>query len=308
MSGRRPSESALDRLLAGSPSLAPLAAMLARAAASSAPVLVLGQPGTGRTALARALHAGSTRALRPLVEVDPAGIPTSLFESELFGHAAGAFTGAVAAHVGRVAAAEGGTLLLDPIEELPLAAQPKLLRLLAESRYAPLGGRERQADVRFLAVGPGDLAERVARGRFRRDLFHRLEVLRVELPPLVARRGDLPALAAAMLDDLGERFGRPGLRLAPEALAWMGRHAWPGNLRELRNVLERAVVMSEGDEIAPPPPAGVEGAAPRPLVELEHAEIRRALAYTRGRQGEAAALLGISRKALWAKRRRLGIP
>ncbi|QQR75438.1 MAG: sigma-54-dependent Fis family transcriptional regulator [Holophagales bacterium] len=305
MSGR---VDALDRLVAGSPSLAAQRSALLRAASSSAPVLILGQPGTGRTSLARALHAASPRGTKPLVEVDPAGIPAALFESELFGHRAGAFTGAVETRTGRVSAAERGSLLLDPIEELPLAVQPKLLRLLAEHLFAPLGGAERTADVRFLAVGPHDLVERVERGSFRRDLYHRLEVLRIELPALAERGADLPALAAAILGDLGERFGRPGLHLAATSLAWMTRYAWPGNLRELRNLLEREVVLADGTEIAPQAPVDARHAPPRALAVLEREAILRALAHTRGRQGEAAGLLGISRKALWAKRRRLGIP
>lgn len=297
----------LARLLAATPSLLPLAPALARAAAASAPVLVLGPAGSGRSTLARALHAASPRARRPLVEVDPGAFPAPLFESELFGHQPGAFTGAVRAQPGRVAAAEGGTLLLDPIESLPLNAQAKLLRLLAERRYAPLGGAEREADVRFLAVGPDDLGDRLARGAFRADLYYRLEVLTFRLPALAERPGDLEPLAAALLADLALRLGRGALRLAPESLAWMREYPWPGNARELRNRLERAVVLGSGEEVAPARPAGA-GERPRPLAEVEAEALRAALAWTRGHQGEAARLLGISRKALWAKRRRYGLP
>jgi len=297
----------LARLLAATPSLLPLAPALARAAAALAPVLVLGPAGSGRSTLARALHAASPRARRPLVEVDPGAFPAALFESELFGHQPGAFTGAVRAQPGRVAAAEGGTLLLDPIESLPLNAQAKLLRLLAERRYAPLGGAEREADVRFLAVGPDDLGDRLARGAFRADLYYRLEVLTFRLPALAERPGDLEPLAAALLADLALRLGRGALRLAPESLAWMREYPWPGNVRELRNRLERAVVLGTGEEVAPARPAGA-GERPRPLAEVEAEALRAALAWTRGHQGEAARLLGISRKALWAKRRRYGLP
>jgi DNA-binding NtrC family response regulator len=266
--------------------------------------------------VARALHRAGPRRGGPLVEVDAAALPTPLFEGELFGWRAGAFTGADESRDGRVARAAGGSLLLDHIEELPLAVQPKLLRLLAEHRYAPLGGVETEADVRFIATGPDDLAERVERGAFRADLYYRLGVLSFRLPPLRERRAELPALAAALTADLADRFGLAAPPLAAEALGWMERYGWPGNLTELRNVLERALVMggrprgSSGDPppLAPEPPAAGVEQPPRSLAETERAEILRALAYTRGHQGRAAALLGVSRKALWEKRRRHGIP
>ncbi|HEX6863643.1 MAG TPA: sigma 54-interacting transcriptional regulator, partial [Thermoanaerobaculia bacterium] len=228
-----------------------------------------------------------------------------------FGYRAGAFTGAEQASAGRAGRAEGGTLVLDHVEELPLATQPKLLRLVAERRYAPLGGVERTADLRFLAIGSEDLPVRVARETFRPDLFYRLEVLAFLLPPLRERRRDLPAILDHLLADLAVRFGRPGLELAPGARAWMLDHSWPGNLRQLRNVLERGLILAglAGDApIDPPPPEGTPEGRPRPLLEVEKEMIRNALAYTRGHQGQAAGLLGISRKALWEKRKRYGIP
>ncbi len=271
-------------------------------------MLVVGEPGSGRSTLARTIHAASARSGGPLVEVDPGSLPTSLLESELFGYRRGAFTGAETSRPGRVARAAGGTLLLDHVEELPLASQAKLLRLVAEGVYAPLGGAEARADVRFLAVGSEDLPRRVASGAFREDLFYRLEVLTFRLPPLCERTEDLPALIDRLLADLAERFGRPGLTLAPEAREWMYRHPWPGNLRQVRNTLERALVLAGGARpLEPEPPAGGEE-RPRTLEAVEAAEIRRALAYARGHQAEAARLLGISRKALWAKRKRHGIP
>ncbi len=297
----------LAALVEASPSLASTLHGAQRAAESEAGVLILGEPGTGRSTLARALHDASPRAARPLVEVDAAGIPTTLFESELFGYRAGAFTGAAEARPGRVAGASGGSLLLDHVEEIPLAVQPKLLRLLSEGRYAPLGGDEVQADVRFLAVGADDLAERVARGSFREDLYYRLEVVTFRLPPLRERRADIPQLIDFFLADLTERLGRPELRLAENARGWMEEHTWPGNLREMRNVLERAVVMAEGGELDPVARA-IADERPRLLTEVERDEIVRALAYTRGHQGKAAELLGISRKTLWEKRKRYGIP
>ena len=298
----------LARVLAGQPGLGARLGAFERAAASDAPLLIVGEPGSGRSTLARALHAASGRAGGPLVEVDPGSLPTTLFESELFGYRRGAFTGAEVSRSGRVERATGGTLLLDHVEELPLASQAKLLRLVAEKVYAPLGGREEQADVRFLAVGSEDLPRRVASGAFREDLYYRLEVLAFRVPPLRERPEDLPGLIDHLLADLAERFGRPDLALAPGARDWMIRHPWPGNARQVRNTLERALVLASGKApLDPEPPAGAEE-RPRPLDEVEAQEIRRALAYTRGHQTEAARLLGISRKALWAKRKRHGIP
>ena len=297
----------LDALLNASPSLAETLRGARRAAESEAAVLILGEPGSGRSSLARALHDASERAGGPLVEVDAAGIPTTLFESELFGYEPGAFTGASTPRPGRVAGARGGSLILDHVEEIPLDVQPKLLRLLAEGLYAPLGGTEVEADVRFLTVGADDLPERVRGGGFREDLYYRLEVVTFRLPPLRERRDDLPTLIDFFLDDLTERLGKPGLRLSERARAWMCDHSWPGNLRELRNVLERAVVLASGPELDPVARATVE-ARPKPLEEVEREEILKALAYTRGHQGKAADLLGISRKTLWEKRTRYGIP
>ena len=298
----------LARLLQDSPALAESLRGVERAAASEAPVLILGEPGSGRSTLARALHGASPRAAGPLVEVDPGSVPSTLFESEFFGYRAGAFTGAERAAEGRVARAEGGTLVLDHVEELPLPSQPKLLRLVAERRYAPLSGTETAADVRFVAIGSEDLPRRVARETFRPDLFYRLEVLAFRLPPLRERRADLPAIVHHLLADLGERFGVRGPVLAERARDWILDHPWPGNLRQLRNTLERGMILAEGGPVDPPQPEGVMETRPRPLLEVEKEQIRNALAYTRGHQGRAAELLGISRKALWEKRRRYGIP
>lgn len=298
----------LSRLARDFPVLSESLRGVERAAATDAPVLILGEAGTGRSTLARAIHDASPRSAGPLVEVDAGAIPSTLFESELFGYRAGAFTGAERPSDGRVGRAEAGTLLLDHVEELPLATQPKLLRLVAERRYAPLGDVERTADLRFLAIGSEDLPVRVARETFRPDLFYRLEVLAFLLPPLRERRRDLPAVLDHLLADLAVRFGRPNLQLAPSARAWMLDHPWPGNLRQLRNVLERGLILAGDGPIDPPPPEGTAELKPRPLLEVEKEMIRNALAYTRGHQGKAADLLGISRKALWEKRKRYGIP
>ncbi len=209
---------------------------------------------------------------------------------------------------GRVERAEGGTLVLDHVGELPLASQPKLLRLIAERVYSPLGGEERRADLRFVSLAEEDLEARTRRGAFRQDLYFRLAVLAFRLPPLRERRDELPSIVSELLADLAQRFGRSSLAVSGEAWSWFGDYSWPGNVRELRNTLERALIHSDDDELRPEPPAAVDGERPRPLRELEEEALRRALAYTRGRQGEAARLLGISRKALWEKRKRFGIP
>lgn len=285
----------------------PVAPWLSRAAASEAPVLILGQAGTGRSTLARTLHAASPRARGPLVELDCGAVPAELFESELFGHERGAFTGADRAVPGRVAQAEHGTLVLDRVESLPHNVQPKLLRLLAEKCYAPLAGKQRTANVRFIAIGEEDLPERVEKGTFRTDLYFRLEVLSLRLPPLNQRRAEIPDLVASMVSDLAARIGLATPLLAAESLAWMTAYSWPGNFRQLRNLLERALILDPRGPLVLPRPDHSTEAKPQSLAELEAEAIRRTLAYTRGHQGKAAEILGISRKALWEKRKRYGI-
>lgn len=281
-----------------------------RAAESDAPILIVGEAGSGRSTLARALHLASPRAAERLVEFDAIGVPESLFEAELFGVEAGAFTGALRSTEGRIALADRGSLVLDRVDQIPLALQGKLLRLLAARVYSPLGGRDLSADVRFLAIGAPDLSERADRGAFRTDLLFRLDVLRFGLPPLRERRGDLLRLAEGMLADLAARLVRAPPSLSSSSKEWMLDYAWPGNLRELRNRLERALVLAKSDGALelPRPEVATEIARPRSLARVEDEEIRRALAYTRGHQGHAAEILGISRKALWEKRKRLGIP
>jgi DNA-binding NtrC family response regulator len=278
-----------------------------RAARSEAPILFVGEPGTGRSALARRAHALSAVAAGPFVEFDPNTVPVELFESELFGHTAGAFTGADRAQAGRAERADGGSLVLDHVEDTPAAAQPKLLRLLSEGVYAPLGGPERAARLRCLAIADADLLARVEAKRFRRDLYYRLEVLAFRVPALRERRADLPGVVEALFEDLKARLGRPQAGLTEESREWMARHDWPGNLRELRNTLERALLLAEVDTISIAAPREW-GERPPSLEDVEREAIRRALAHTHGRQTLAAQILGISRKSLWEKRRRYGLP
>ncbi len=299
---------ALEAFATARPSLEPLLRQIERAAESEAPVLLLGEPGTGRSSLGRAIHAISRRADGPLVEVDVAALPSTLFESEFFGFRKGAFTGATRSAAGRVARANGGTLLLDHVEELPLASQPKLLRLLAERQYDPVGGRERRADVRFVAIGAADLADRVAQGLFRADLYYRLDVVTFVVPALADSATDLPSLFEYFLDDLARRSGRPRLRLSDRALRWMAQYSWPGNLRQLRNVLERELVARPRATVLDPEPPFDASERPASLAEVERRQILAVLRFTRGHQGEAARILGISRKTLWDKRKRYDIP
>ncbi|HVR28724.1 MAG TPA: sigma 54-interacting transcriptional regulator [Thermoanaerobaculia bacterium] len=297
----------LERLVGSSAVMARALRGAERAAQSDSAILIVGEPGSGRTSLARSLHEANDTRTGRLVEVDVGTIPSTLFESELFGYRAGAFSGASRDYTGRVGRANGGTLLLDHVEELPLQTQPKLLRLLAEGIYTPLGGRDMRADTRVIAIASNELPERIRRQLFREDLFYRLDVLSFVLPPLRRRLEDLEALVGGMLEDLRQRYQRPELELDPEALEWMRRYSWPGNLRQLRNLLERQLVLSPTERLNPEAPQDTTGQRPRRLRDAELEELRKALAYTRGHQGRAAVLLGISRKSLWEKRRRFGI-
>ncbi|WP_374658453.1 sigma-54 interaction domain-containing protein [Inhella sp.] len=237
------------QLIGRSPPFQALLGLLARVAPSRASVLLLGESGTGKELVAQALHAGSPRAARALVVVDCASLPETLFEAELFGHEKGAYTGATQARDGLVAAADGGTLFLDEVGDVPLSLQVKLLRLLETGTYRRVGSSElRHADLRVVSATHRDLPAWVAQGRFRADLFHRLATFPIALPPLRDRPGDLPLLAEALLDRLAPP-GQPAPPLAPEALALLQHHPFPGNVRELRNVLERALLLSDGPQI-----------------------------------------------------------
>jgi len=296
---------------------------------STAPVTVLitGESGTGKEVLARCIHAWSARRDASFVAVNCAAIPENLLESELFGHERGAFTGAVRRRRGLFEQADGGSLLLDEIGEMPLALQVKLLRVLEEGRIRRVGGdRDIPVDVRILAATARDLPENVARGRFREDLYYRLNVVRLVMPPLRERREDIPLLADHFLGKSADRLGRSRPRLAPEAMRVLERHAWPGNVRQLENACERAVLLAEGGLIGPqdlPPeladplaPGGLPSLTPqdegdlsvkRQVAELERVLISRALQRTGGNRSQAARLLQISYKALVYKIRNYGL-
>jgi two-component system, NtrC family, response regulator AlgB len=289
---------------------------LARQAAASEAILLLrGESGTGKTVLARAIHGWSRRAAKPFRVISCPSVPAELLESEFFGHVKGAFTGAVRDAPGRIASCEGGTLFLDEIGDLPLGLQPKLLRFVQDKEYERVGDTvTRKADVRLLAATNADLEAAVAAGRFREDLFYRLNVIPIRLPPLRERPEDLPILAEKLLAFHARRNHRPLLALTEEALAALREYAWPGNVRELSNVIERAVILCPGDRIGPdllPPRLARDEAPPRlgdpvTLEALEEHHIRRVLASARSLQ-EAAVQLGIDQATLWRKRKKYGL-
>jgi DNA-binding NtrC family response regulator len=289
---------------------------IARAAPTDATVLVRGESGTGKELVARALHAGSPRRDGPFVAVNCAAIPDGLIESELFGHEKGAFTGAANTTAGLVEAASGGTLFLDEIGELPAAAQARVLRFLQESEVRRVGStRSRRVDVRVVAATHRDLVRMIASGGFREDLYYRLHVLEIVLPPLRERGDDILALADHLLQRAATRLGRIDLVLTAEARQAIGAHHWPGNVRELDNALERAAILCDTGRItaellALDPPPGAEPVAPPASGESLEDYFRR---FVRDHEGELsetelARRLGISRKALWERRQRLRLP
>jgi DNA-binding NtrC family response regulator len=300
----------------GSAPMQALDAALRRLAGAGATVLLLGESGAGKEVAARRLHALGPRAGAPFVALNCAAIPRDLLESEVFGHERGAFTGATERRIGAAERAGEGTLLLDEVGELDPALQAKLLRLLEDRRFTRVGGaQELPLRARVVAATNADLPARVAEGRFRGDLYWRLAVVELRVPPLRERAEDLLPLAEAFLRDAATDAARPGAAFAPEALAALETHAWPGNLRELRNRIERAVLLAEDTTLGPsdlfPDRAA---AAPEPAVTLaeardaaERTHIRRVLARCEGRVGDAARMLDVSRTTLWERMRRLGI-
>jgi len=318
-----------DGILGDSPALREVFDQVALVGPTAATVLIQGESGTGKELVARALHDRSPRRRRALVSVNCASIPRELFESEFFGHVKGAFTGAVRDRAGRFQAADGGTLFLDEVGEIPLELQGKLLRVLQEGRFERVGEEAtRRTDVRVVAATNRDLGKDVEAGRFRRDLFHRLNVFPIVLPPLRERAGDIPRLAAHFLSQASQRHRRPGLRLTEPALRTLEAYAWPGNVRELQHVIERAVLLSSDsglrlDRVLPEVDGATVGhteqsphgapAAVVPEIEWRRREqenLRAALLQAGGRiygPDGAADLLGVKPTTLISRLKALGL-
>ena len=285
-------------------------------AATDATVLVLGETGTGKELIARAIHTRSRRRDAVMVKVNCAAIPASLAESELFGHEKGAFTGAIQRKPGRFALANGGTIFLDEIGELPLEVQVKLLRVLQEREFEAVGAtRATQVNVRVIAATNRDLNDAVRRGTFREDLFYRLNIFPIQVPALRERQADVPPLARHFVTDFARRMGLPSRQISVEAMRQLTAYSWPGNVRELANVLERAVILCDGPVILE---QHLGTLARQPAVassfltlrDMERQHIRRALEQTRGvlaGPNGAARLLGMRRSTVWSRMKKLGI-
>ncbi len=299
-----------------------LRALVERVAPTDATVLVTGENGTGKELVARHVHALSRRAAKPFVAVNCSAFNDNLLESEMFGHRRGAFTGAVADKKGLFEAADGGTFFMDEVGEMSPALQAKLLRVLQDGTFLPVGdGRPRKVDVRVVAATNRNLRERVAEGHFREDLYYRLKVVELHVPPLRERRDDIPLLVEFFLARLAERDGR-SKRLAPETLERLQERTWPGNVRELENDLERMWVLSGDEEVIGPEYVETEPRArsedsmvfrfqgltlPQAVAELERRMIRAALEQASGQRAAAARALGISPKVLARKMAALGL-
>jgi DNA-binding NtrC family response regulator len=308
-------------VIAQSAAMRPVLELIQRVGPSMANVLITGEHGTGKEVVARALHAISPRAARPMICVNAGSIPEALFESELFGHVRGAFTGAAADRPGRFELADQGTLLLDEIGNLPLAQQAKLLRAVESGEFERLGSpRVRQADVRLISATNSDLAAAVAAGAFREDLLFRLNTVHIHLPPLRERVDDILLLAHHFLEQHAVKYGRALPVFDASAVEALHAHRWPGNVRELQHVLERAVLLCRGDAIvaadlgleapsrlANHAPGATAGVATLNLEQNERELIRRALDSSAGNVVEAARLLGLSRSGLYRRLQRYGL-
>ena len=310
-------ESITDEWFGASPPMKMVAAAVRKAAAADLPVLIIGESGTGKEWVAQAIHKQSPRRNKPFVAIHCGAIPENLLESELFGHEKGAFTGAHAQRKGRIEYAEGGTLFLDEIGEMPLALQVKMLRFLQEKTLERVGGRVSiSINARIIAATHRDLLSAVQQGRFREDLFYRLRVIEISLPPLRERGEDLMALAQLLLSRYATDAGKKRPSFAPETIAAMTAYRWPGNVRELENKIKRGVVMSEGRLLSPTDLDLEETAPPRPILRqtlkealdaLDRTLIQSTLAQCGGNITHAASRLGISRQTLYTTARRCGL-
>jgi DNA-binding NtrC family response regulator len=300
-------------LVGSSPAMVEVYKIISRVAPTDATVLVEGETGTGKELVARMIHAQSPRAAHPFVAVDCAGIPASLLESELFGAVRGAYTGADRDRVGVFEAAHRGTVFLDEIGDIDLGFQLKLLRFLQEREIRPVGAaRPKAVDVRVIAATNRDLQKLVEEGKFRQDLWFRLNVVRIVLPPLRQRRGDVPLLAHHFLKKYNERYGLEA-RLLPDGIRALEDYTWPGNVRQLQHIIERLVILAPGGRIdGDAVRQAIQATAPRErpdetLAAAEEEQIRRVLQATGGNKSRAARILGIERKTLYRKLERMGL-
>jgi len=311
-----PAESRFDRIIGNSPALQFVLSEVERVAPTDSTVLILGETGTGKELIARAVHNLSARCGRPFIKLNCAAIPFDLLESELFGHEKGAFTGAFAQKIVRFEMADNGTLFLDEIGDMPLALQPKLLRVLQEQEFERLGsGRTHRINVRLVAATHRDLTEMVAKKEFRSDLYYRLNVFPVALPPLRERRQDIPQLTSHFVESFARRMGKQIDHIPQDMLAAFTSYAWPGNVRELQNLVERAVIRSNNGVLVNPLVISAKlqnpTAPPRnTFSDSQRALILQALQVTGwviGGSGGAAARLGLKRTTLLAKMKKFGI-
>ena len=305
-----------EQIIGNSPALESVLEQVEQVAPTDSTVLIQGETGTGKELIARAIHNLSARCGRPFVKLNCAAIPFDLLESELFGHERGAFTGAIAQKIGRFELADKGTLFLDEVGDIPPGLQPKLLRVLQEREFERLGStRTHQVDVRLVAATNRNLPDMVKRKEFRSDLYYRLNVFPIPLPPLRARREDIPALVEHFVEIYGRRMGKQIDEISSETMSELGSYAWPGNIRELQNFIERSVILTSGNVLKSPlaslrnaPEA--ESLEPVTMEDAEREHIRKILEQTRwvvsGPNG-AAARLGIKRSTLYFRMQKLGI-